>query len=99
MTNPTPLEHSRQAPRLPDASAPWWEDGYTISPAHAEPGFLAKGINAFCQRIKGCYYRWPSKTRSPARSPCWRYSLGSGTSAALMASRSRFFASGSSSPL
>ncbi|MGL4923282.1 phage tail protein [Aeromonas sp. 30P] len=53
MTNPTPLEHSRQAPRLPDASAPWWEDGYTISPAHAEPGFLAKGINAFWQRLKG----------------------------------------------
>ncbi|RQM78609.1 phage tail protein [Aeromonas jandaei] len=54
MTNPTPLEHNSQAPRLPDASAPWWEDGYTISPAHAEPGFLAKGINAFWQRLK----RW-----------------------------------------
>ncbi|WP_240185768.1 hypothetical protein [Aeromonas salmonicida] len=53
MTNPTPLEHDLQAPQLPDASAPWWEDGYTISPAHAEPGFLAKGINAFWQRLKG----------------------------------------------
>ncbi|MGL6516583.1 phage tail protein [Aeromonas caviae] len=53
MTDMTPLEHERQAPVLPDASAPWWEDGYTISPAHAEPGFLAKGINAFWQRLKG----------------------------------------------
>ncbi|MFM4910818.1 phage tail protein [Aeromonas dhakensis] len=53
MTDPTPLEHDLQAPVLPDASAPWWEDGYTISPAHAEPGFLAKGINAFWQRVKG----------------------------------------------
>ncbi len=53
MTNQTPLEHSHQAPQLPDANAPWWEDGYTISPAHAEPGFLAKGINAFWQRLKG----------------------------------------------
>jgi hypothetical protein len=53
MTKPTPLEHNRQAPVLPDASAPWWEDGYTISLAHAEPGFLARGINAFWQRLKG----------------------------------------------
>ena len=53
MTDPTPLEHNLQAPVLPDASAPWWEDGYTISSAHAEPGFLAKGINAFWQRVKG----------------------------------------------
>jgi hypothetical protein len=53
MTDPIPLEHDLQAPALPDASAPWWEDGYTISPAHAEPGFLAKGINAFWQRVKG----------------------------------------------
>lgn len=53
MTNQTPLEHNSQAPRLPDASAPWWEDGYTISAAYAEPGFLAKGINAFWQRLKG----------------------------------------------
>lgn len=46
-------EHDLQAPILPDARAPWWEDGYTISPVHAEPGFLAKGINAFWQRLKG----------------------------------------------
>lgn len=53
MTKPTPLSHDLQAPVLPDASAPWWEDGITISAAHAEPGFLAKGINAFWQRLKG----------------------------------------------
>ncbi|MCS3459239.1 phage tail protein [Aeromonas sp. BIGb0445] len=53
MTKPTPLSHDLQAPVLADASAPWWEDGITISAAHAEPGFLAKGINAFWQRLKG----------------------------------------------
>lgn len=53
MTNRPPLTHDQPAPVLPDAAAPWWEDGHTISPAHAEPAFLAKGINAFWQRFKG----------------------------------------------
>lgn len=53
MTEPRTLSHDLQAPTLQQTSPPWWEDGYTISPAHAEPGFLAKGINAFWQRLKG----------------------------------------------
>lgn len=53
MTEPVRLAHDQQAPPLPQGAVPWWEDGYTISPNHTEPGFLAKGINAFWQRLKG----------------------------------------------
>lgn len=53
MTNRQHPAQEKTEPELPDARPPWWEDGYTISPAHAEPGFLASGINALWQRIKG----------------------------------------------
>ncbi|WCB54609.1 hypothetical protein PI861_00005 [Aeromonas salmonicida subsp. salmonicida] len=86
-------------PAAPDASAPWWEDGYTISPAHAEPGFLAKGINAFWQRLKG-WLLLPLAQQDPLTCSESLLSLlaWERTSPDSTASRCRSFASGSSSP-
>ncbi|WP_421216501.1 phage tail protein [Aeromonas enteropelogenes] len=39
-------------PALPDASAPWWEDGQTVTPTRREPAFLTRGIMNFWQQIR-----------------------------------------------
>lgn len=46
--------HDLQAPTLPEANAPWWEDGQTIADGVKEPAFLARGIMALWRRIR----RW-----------------------------------------
>ncbi|WP_368166084.1 phage tail protein [Aeromonas sp. R9-1] len=46
--------HDLQAPILPEANAPWWEDGQTIADGVKEPAFLARGIMALWRRIR----RW-----------------------------------------
>ncbi|MGL5497548.1 MAG: phage tail protein [Aeromonas sobria] len=53
MTNPTGIDHLAQAPELPAANAPWWEDGQTITEGVQEPAFLAKGVMAFWRQIRG----------------------------------------------
>ncbi|GAA0463065.1 hypothetical protein MT389_00310 [Aeromonas salmonicida] len=53
--NDTPrIDHNASAPALPQAAAPWWEDGQTITDGVKEPAFLAHGIMAFWQSIR----RW-----------------------------------------
>lgn len=46
--------HDSRAPQLPDADAPWWEDGKTITDGVQEPAFLATGIMAFWRKVR----RW-----------------------------------------
>ncbi|MGL5177256.1 MAG: phage tail protein [Aeromonas veronii] len=48
-----PFNHQQEAPQLPSASAPWWEDGQTIADGVREPAFLARGIMAFWQKMRG----------------------------------------------
>lgn len=46
--------HDSRAPQLPDATAPWWEDGKTITDGVQEPAFLATGIMALWRKVR----RW-----------------------------------------
>ena len=48
------IDHNANAPAMPKASAPWWEDGQTITDGVKEPAFLARGVMAFWQSIR----RW-----------------------------------------
>lgn len=54
MTDSPRIDHNASAPAMPKASAPWWEDGQTITDGVKEPAFLARGIMAFWQSIR----RW-----------------------------------------
>lgn len=46
--------HTLQAPDLPSAAPPWWEDGQTLVAGMKEPAMLAQGIVSFWQQVR----RW-----------------------------------------
>ncbi|WP_183042061.1 phage tail protein [Aeromonas veronii] len=52
MSDPIRTQHDEQAPTLPGTTAPWWEDGTTISRTLAEPAFLIKGVMAFWAKVR-----------------------------------------------
>lgn len=54
MSDPIRTTHAEHAPELPSNTAPWWEDGTTISRTVAEPAFLVRGLLAFWARVR----RW-----------------------------------------
>lgn len=54
MSDPIHTQHDEHAPILPGNTAPWWEDGTTISRTLAEPAFLVRGIMAFWVKVR----RW-----------------------------------------
>ncbi|QTL95528.1 phage tail protein [Aeromonas jandaei] len=53
MSDPIRPPHDEHAPELPGNTAPWWEDGTTISRTVAEPAFLVKGIMTFWAKVRG----------------------------------------------
>lgn len=52
MTDPH-TQHAQCAPALPPTAPPWWMDGETLPARVQEPAFLARGIVAFWQRVRG----------------------------------------------